>query len=206
MKNGPLFFLGILASLVASWGALVVGSTRQLGRLEQHFDTLESLPYPQAPAGVAAQGAQVYASLGCAECHTQQVRRPNYGYDKTRGWGERQSVARDYILQKNVRLGQVRRGPDLSNYADRASKAGLDRAKVLEYLYKDHAPRYDFLFDVRDIQGAPLATALPAKLPAGKQVVAGSRAESLVSYLLSLKQEYVYPEAQPPEAAEEAKK
>jgi cytochrome c oxidase cbb3-type subunit II len=205
MKNGPLFFVGILVSLVASWGAIVVGSTRQLGRLEQHFDSLEGLPYPQAQAGVAAQGAQVYASLGCAECHTQQVRRPNFGYDKTRGWGERQSVARDYLLQKNVHLGQIRRGPDLSNYADRAAKAGFERAKLLEYLYKEHAPRYDFLFETRSVQGAALASAIPAKVPAGRQVVAGYRAEALVSYLLSLKQEYVYPEAQPPESAEEAK-
>ena len=42
-----------------------------------------------ADPGIAARGQLVYADLGCAQCHTQQVRRPDFGSDQERGWGER---------------------------------------------------------------------------------------------------------------------
>lgn len=205
MKNSFLFFLGVFACMAFSWCAIVLGSSRQLGGLEQHFDSLDAIAYPQAMDGQAAQGQQVYASLGCAECHTQQVRRPGFGFDKLRGWGERQSVARDYMLQNQAQLGLRRRGPDLTNFGERAPKAGLDRAKLLKYLQGEHQPAFPFLFESRKIQGAAFSDAVSAKPASGVQVLAMARAESLVSYLLSLKQDYVFPEAQPLES-EEGKK
>ena len=50
------------------------------------------------------------------------------GFDVERGWGKRPSVARDYILQEHVLIGNTRVGPDLANL-------GL-RGHSLEWLHK----------------------------------------------------------------------
>lgn len=201
MKNGPLFFVGIFGALALSWAAVVMGSSRQLARVPQHFDALEGAHFPYQPAGQVKQGLAVYNSLGCAACHTQQVRRPGYGWDLERGWGERQSVARDYIFQSNPPLGQLRRGPDLANFGVRAPKVGYDRAKLYTHLLTgiDGMPAYPFLFEEEKIVGAPLPQAVRVNKAAGTQLLPSRELEALVTYLLSLKQEYVYPEATPPE-------
>lgn len=209
MKNGPLFFVGIFGALALSWACVVMGSSRQLTRTPQHFDSLETQLYPYKLNGVVAQGLATYKSLGCASCHTQQVRRPGYGYDLDRGWGERQSVARDYLFQENPPLGQLRRGPDLANFGLRAPKDGFDRVKLLTHLYNgiEGMPAYPFLFEERKVESSPLPKALFLKKGGHVQVIPSVRAEALVSYLLSLRQDYVYPEATPLEpAATEAKK
>ena len=36
-----------------------------------------------------------------------------------RGWGRRRSVARDYVFDDTVQLGEQRLGPDLANYGER---------------------------------------------------------------------------------------
>lgn len=186
----------------------MLGSGRQLGSLKTHFDTLESQAYPYKPAGLVAQGFDTYKSLGCASCHTQQVRRAGYGYDKAvRGWGDRQSVARDYLWQEAPAIGASRRGPDLANFGDRAIKAGVDRAKLLTQLYTGipGMPSYAFLFEERPVVGAKLANALAVKTAPGMQIIPTTKAEALVTYLLSLRQDYAYPEAQSADA-EEAQK
>ena len=208
MKNGPLFFVGIFGALALSWAGVVMGSSKQLTSIPQHFDTLDAQYFPQKLNGIVAQGLDTYKSLGCAACHTQQVRRPGYGYDLARGWGERQSVARDYLFQSNPPLGQLRRGPDLANFAVRAAKDGVDRNKLLLHLYNgiEGMPAYSFLFEEHKAEGHPLPQALPVKSAPGMQIIPSPRAEALVTYLLNLKQDYVYPEATPLEPAVEAKK
>lgn len=208
MKNGTLFFTGVFGALALSWGIVVYGSSNQLGAVKTHFDSLENLAYPQPPSGLSKQGKDVYRSLGCAACHTQQVRRPGYGQDKSRGWGDRQSVARDYLHTTSPQLGSSRRGPDLANFGLRAPAVGLDRTALLTRLYTGQGamPAYAFLFEERPVVGKALATALPVQAPAGRQIIPSARAEALVDYLLSLKQDYVYPEAEPSEVVEEAKK
>jgi cytochrome c oxidase cbb3-type subunit 2 len=203
MKNGPLFFVGIFGALALSWAGVVMGSSKQLRTIPQHFDSLENQHFPQKLNGIVAQGLDTYKSLGCASCHTQQVRRPGFGNDLVRGFGERQSVARDYLFQSNPPIGQLRRGPDLSNFAVRAAKDGMDRGKLLLHLYNgiDGMPSYAFLFEERKNEGHALPQALPVKSPAGTQVVPTPRAEALVTYLLNLRQDYVYPEATPAEPA-----
>jgi cytochrome c oxidase cbb3-type subunit 2 len=89
MKNGFLFFIGLFFAVVLSWAGIVFGSHQQLGRLAPLFDENEGKAFPQRAAGVAAQGEAVYDELNCAACHTQQVRRPDFGSDKERGWGLR---------------------------------------------------------------------------------------------------------------------
>jgi cytochrome c oxidase cbb3-type subunit 2 len=207
MKNNPLFFIALFGALALSFGALVLGSLRQFGQLGVYFDAGEGAAFPTRAPGLAARGLLVYRDLGCAACHTQQVRRPGFGNDKERGWGERQSVARDYIYQTRVQLGQTRIGPDLTNFGERAAKAGTDQGKLFLNLYAGQGsmPAYPFLFDVRRIVGQPAKQALPVKSRPGCEVVPTRRAEALAAYLLSLKTDFTYPEAQPLESATEAK-
>lgn len=200
MKNGTLFLIGLFAALAVSWG-IVLGAHGQLGHLAPYYDDGESNSFPLQPAGIAAQGEGVYTDLGCVSCHTQQVRRPNYGSDQARGWGDRQSVARDYIYQSRPQLGSLRHGPDLTNYA--AGKPAPDAQDIMKLLYAGSAahPSYRFLFQNRAIVGERSVTALNLvdnlAPRAGHEIVPTRRAEALVAYLLNLKQGFEYPEAHP---------
>lgn len=209
MRNGLLFFLGLFVALLFSWAGLVLAPHAQLGALTPFFDEGEGAAHPNRSPGVAARGQWVYADLGCAACHTQQVRRPDFGSDKARGWGDRQSVARDYIFQVRPQLGASRVGPDLANLAAR-KPAAPDAEGLLKLLYSGTAthPSYRFLFEEREVVGQRSSSALrltgetaPA---ADHEIVPTERAQALVAYLLSLNQSYVYPEARPLEKKAEA--
>jgi cytochrome c oxidase cbb3-type subunit II len=202
MKNGLVFLLGLLAAIAVSWGGIVLGTHAQLGGLTPYYDDTESKSFPERTTGIAARGQQVYADLGCAACHTQQVRRPDFGSDQARGWGDRQSVARDYIHQARPQLGASRFGPDLTNLAGRKPSAP-DTEDLLKFLYAGtptHAS-YRFLFEDRPIVGEPSTRALrlTGNLAAasGREIVPSERAQTLVAYLLSLKTVYDYPESRP---------
>lgn len=201
MKNGPLFFVGLFGALTLSWGGMVLLSHHQLGALAPYFDETESATFPLRQPGVAARGQLVYADLGCASCHTQAVRRPDYGADQARGWGERQSVARDYIFQSRVQLGAARIGPDLTNFAGR--KPPYDAEDLMKLLYTGQGamPAYKFLFEEHAIVGERSARALKLTgslaAPAGVEIVPTERAQTLVAYLLSLNNTYDYPESRP---------
>lgn len=210
MKNGPLFFLGLFAALLISFGGVVLGSHAQLGSLTPYFDDTEGQPYPQRMGGLAARGQQVYADLGCAACHTQQVRRPDYGSDQARGWGERQSVARDYIYQARPQLGDSRLGPDLTNYGARVTKeaASDPTAPIYKLLYEGSGvhPSYRFLFDERKVQGERATRVLRVSVRDGEtyEVVPSERARTLAAYLQSLNTTYDYPESRPVAPAKKA--
>jgi cytochrome c oxidase cbb3-type subunit II len=202
MKSGPLFLLGLFIALLISFAGIVLGSHAQLGRLTPYFDDTEGQSYPRRTSGIAARGQLVYADLGCAACHTQQVRRPDYGSDQARGWGERQSVARDYVHQTRPQLGSSRLGPDLANLAARKPHApSAEGLYKLLYIGAGTHPSYRFLFDERKIVGEPASDALQltgsfAAKP-GEEIVPNERARALVAYLLSLSSTYDYPEAKP---------
>mgnify|MGYP000603629559 CR=1 FL=1 len=123
MNNLAKFTIGIFFTLGIAWLAFVVGARSQFGDLVPTSEVLDddgSVPedaelFPIAFSGIAKQGAEEYAALGCVTCHTQQVRRVEAGFDVERGWGKRPSAPRDYVLQKHVLLGNSRIGPDLAN-------------------------------------------------------------------------------------------
>ena len=202
MKSGPVFLLGLFVALLISFAGIVLGSHAQLGRLTPYYDDTEGQAFPRRTSGIAARGQYVYADLGCAACHTQQVRRPDYGSDQARGWGERQSVARDYVHDARPQLGTSRLGPDLANLAARKPNApspeGLYR---LLYIGAGTHPSYRFLFEEREIVGEPSPDAVQlsgSSAPqAGHEIVPNERARALVTYLLSLSSTYDYPEAKP---------
>jgi cbb3-type cytochrome oxidase cytochrome c subunit len=116
------------------------------------------------------------------------------GPDMERGWGQRGSVARDYLQDRSVLLGSVRLGPDLANIGVRQP----DPAWHLRHLYApgevvkgSTMPPYRFLFEERRIQQAPARDALqlPEALAPGEglEIVPTDDARALVAYLLSLR-------------------
>ncbi len=198
MKNGFTLVVGAGIALAVSFGAIVMASVNQLDSLTSFYDDSDSQAYPAGQTGLANAGALVYRDLGCAICHTQQVRRPGFGSDTARGWGERQSVARDYIFQPVVQLGQARIGPDLANLAGRKPTPPTE-TDLYKMLYEGSAgmPAYPFLFRRSSAEGQPSDLAINPQARPGRQLLPTRRGEALVAYLLSLNSPYTYPEAQP---------
>ena len=221
MKNLPLLFCGIFFALAFSFSGLILSSNIQLGSLTRSTETLvpsdddpsvlvmpEGEPlFPTMPGSIEQQGKDVYISMGCIYCHSQQIRRSGFGADIDRGWGPRQTVSRDYITQDRVLLGTMRAGPDLANVGGRIFQQGGRDWHHL-HLYNPQItsegstmPPFAFLYEVREIDGSASPDAL--KFPpdskylpeAGYEVVPTRRAKALVEYLLSLKINYSLPEA-----------
>lgn len=201
MKNGVLIFLGVFFTLAFSWTGIVLIPNMQFGDLG--IAETEAGNFPAVTTGLAARGEQVYLDLGCVYCHTQQVRRPGYGGDFDRGWGDRQSVARDYIGDRTMVLGTMRTGPDLRNVGDRIPDASWH----YRHLYNSRLvhensimPPYRFLFETRRIRTEPHPRALSGlgddEPPEGYEVIPTPRADALVAYLLSRTLDYDLEEAQ----------
>lgn len=228
MKSLPLVFFGLFATLALSWAGLLWQGQKQLGGLQPMSEYYAIDPisnksrlekpqkdedrFPQEPVGLAQQGKAQYINLGCVSCHTQQVRRQGFGADFERGWGDRQSVPRDYIHQKRVLLGSSRTGPDLANVGQRRESPDWFH----QHLYNPQSvspgstmPPYAFLYEKREIgqNGGNLAKAL--ELPAefapeeGYEIVPTLKAEALVAYLQSLKLDYNLPEVRLPDESQE---
>lgn len=73
MKSSSIVFLAAFIALAASWAGFVLAPQIQLGRAGQSKTIPAGDNYPVARPGLAAQGAEVYRSLGCVYCHSQQV-------------------------------------------------------------------------------------------------------------------------------------
>ncbi len=268
MNHGALIFLGVLASFLTSWWALVFSPNLKLG--SQPLSQLESGSYPVRRLGLAEQGREVYVANGCVQCHSQQVRQEGYtfnlllnapgtnaadvakivseiapavkpsdvgsateaapltlltnvsreavnaavgriteaggvavaqfvplGADISRGWGNRLSVAADYLYDQPVQVGNSRLGPDLSNVGVRSA----DLNTTLIHLYDPRTtvkgsimPAYRFLFEVRKIGKHPSPDALKnlgeyAPKEPGHEVVPKAEALQLAAYLRSLRLE-----------------
>jgi cytochrome c oxidase cbb3-type subunit 2 len=147
----------------------------------------------------------VYISEGCVYCHSQQIRAEQNGADIDRGWGTRQTVARDYLFEKPPLLGSSRIGPDLANvgsaqWRDESTDedaqykpAKRDAAWQLLHLYNPRAivgestmPPYRYLFEKRKISGQRSDDALSVETDPGYEIVPKPEAKELVGYLLSL--------------------
>ncbi len=231
MNNLPFLFCGIFLTLALSWvGLILVPDLFQIGQLDRTTselirpDTEEPIPgltyrdddgnlqygvpnpdeelFPRFFGGKARRGKEHYVSMGCLYCHSQQVRRRGFGADYDRGWGDRQSVARDYILQERVMLGTSRTGPDLKDIGSRMP----DESWHHLHLYNpqitsegSNMPPYPFLYETRPIPDdgpSPDALSLPAEFAVdeGYEVVPTRRARELVAYLLELRLDYDLPE------------
>jgi cytochrome c oxidase cbb3-type subunit 2 len=182
-----VIFAGAVATVVFAFLVLVFVPQLQLAGVA-------------APAGLepysdsALAGRQVYLSLGCLYCHSQQVRSPSFGSDQARGWG-RASYPEDYAYDRPHQLGTMRTGPDLMNIGLRQPS----RAWHYTHLYQPRAvtpgslmPAFPFLFQLKDqAQMGDEIVALPPGLgPQGKVVVAKPEVRALVNYLLGMKHDY----------------
>ena len=172
------------------------GSTLVYAVLATVMGVLPGIKLSHAPPGpgvnpltaLQAEGRAVYVASGCSYCHTQQVRPLQH--DKVFG---RPSAPGDFTYQTPELLGSERTGPDLTNVGARQPSL------VWQYihLYNPRAvvpqsimPAFDWMFRVVD-SAPPGVTpiALPkAYAPTLGVVVPTRDAESLVGYLLALKQ------------------
>ena len=216
MNNLAKFTLGIFLTLGISWLAFVVGARSQYGDLLPSPEALEEDGsfaedadlYPVDLSGMAKQGAEEYAALGCVTCHTQQVRRVEAGFDVERGWGKRPSAPRDYILQKHVLLGNSRIGPDLANVGLR----GYSDKWMHQHLFEPQSifptslcPPSPFLYDEIDNPVHSDIEILPTDDSKESRFVRPTvRAARLVSYLQALHQDYELPEVSFVEIADES--
>lgn len=228
MKSLPLIFLGVFFTLAFSWTGIVLTTHIQMkdltpataelvndkgepiggptfladGEVIMGSNTEGETAYPLRLVGEAQRGKKVYEQMGCLYCHSQQVRRKGFGADYERGWGNRQSVARDYIEQDRVMLGTMRTGPDLTNVGVRYSELWQ-----LQHLYNPQItspgstmPPYPFLFEVQKISEMRGPSVEAIDLPdayhpgEGYELVPTQRAKDLVAYLMNLNQEYELPE------------
>lgn len=208
MNNGPLLFFGILAAMASSFWGVILLPQIQIGRQQAVVLEDTGTYYPALRAGQASQGAEVYRSLGCAECHSQQVR--GLGGDLARSWGRRISVAQDYLHDQPVQLGLMRIGPDLTNVGVRRPDANNLYAHLWNprlVLAGSIMPRYPFLFEQRRLASGeqPAADALKHSeslaLPVDLEIIPMPAAKQLVAYLLSLRVDNELFEAPLPGAA-----
>jgi cytochrome c oxidase cbb3-type subunit 2 len=205
MNRLPLLFVGILCLFATSWIGLVAYPYLALGHLSPVETKSGQLAPPPLTASAIA-GERVYAANGCVYCHSQQVRPAWLSTDIEKGWGPRQTVARDYANERPAFLGTMRTGPDLTNVAVRRP----DPAWHFEHLYEPDVvtpgsimPAFRFLFKIQPIRdGRPSVEAIAVKgphaPPPGCEVVPTQEARDLVAYLLSLKHNQPLPEGAAP--------
>lgn len=209
MSRSTPLIAGIFGSLAVSVFAMVLVPQAQIGGLQPQVDRDKDEPtkiLDVYPTDRVKYGAKVYASEGCIVCHSQQVRDTQNGEDQSRGWGERRTVARDYIYDTVAFLGSSRLGPDLANVGsknwrnepegDIRRPAKRDAAWHYLHLYHPKAvmtesnmPSYPYLFEKRKISGVRSSDALPSdkvKVDDGYEIVPKAEARELVAYLLSL--------------------
>lgn len=208
MNNGLVLFFGILATMAASFGGVILVPQLQFGRQQAVLLEETGAYYPALRAGQANQGAEIYRSLGCAECHSQQVR--GLGGDLARAWGSRISVAQDYLHDQPVQLGVTRLGPDLANVALRHPDANYLYAHLWDprlAMPGSIMPRYPFLFEMRRLAGGGTLAADAVKfpgLPADLELIPKPEARQLVAYLLSLRADSELFEAPLPASAKKS--
>ena len=200
MKHGFLLWIGLFFTFLTSWYGFVYYPQIQFGK--QDLVVADSgQVYPLARSTASYRGQQVYNSLGCVYCHSQQVQPPDLGPDYKRGWGSRRSVAQDYLFDRPALPGKMRIGPDLSN-------VGVRETNVLwhlQHLYNPRSvapgsvmPSFPFLFEKikssRRTAGMPPALKGPV-VENGYELIPSPAALDLVDYLLSLRQETILFEA-----------
>lgn len=205
MNNLLKFATGIFLTLAVAWLAFVVGARVQFGDLSPISESLgedNEIPedadlFPMPQPGLAELGSSEYLALGCSTCHTQQVRMVEAGFDVERGWGQRPSMARDYIYQKHVMLGNTRIGPDLTNLGTRI----LDSEWLHKHLFEPQAvvpesvcPPSPFLYDQQEFSSDHTIELFDEENNSSRFLAPSSRATRIVAYLQSLKQDYELPE------------
>jgi len=201
MNSNPFWKLlgGLALAFLIPWSLLVVKPFLT-------FSSLKSTPYEEDDKmeevtnfpdmsmmrhGSSDFGMQVYASEGCAYCHTQVVRPTYAGPDMWRiGWGgreeggfARETLPYDYMMETYAPLGYQRIGQDLSNVGHRITTRELMHRHLLD-------PK-----SIDPDSGMPSYRYLYSKSPYGEGYIPGPKADALVDYLLSLKKDQKVPQS-----------
>ena len=100
MNRGPVIFISAFFAFAISFGAFVLAPQIQLGRQALTVSVANGDVYPNARAGQAAQGAQVYRAQGCVACHSQQVRQDGMNFDVILTDGGTNHAATLSVLEK----------------------------------------------------------------------------------------------------------
>jgi cytochrome c oxidase cbb3-type subunit 2 len=202
-----ILFFWVFLLFGASWLGFVAYPYMTFAALQPNKDPNTGAVAPQGNPGTADQGARVFAANGCVYCHSQFVRDKNEGADIDRGWGKRRTVARDYMFDRDVFLGNSRLGADLTNVGVRQT----DPQWYYRLLYDPQSlhpasvmPSFRYLFRAQKISGQTSADVLkldgPGAPPSGYEIVPTEDGKAIVAYLISLKRNYALPEA--PESPE----
>jgi cytochrome c oxidase cbb3-type subunit 2 len=204
MTKFRFIFIGFMLTFLSSWVGLVLMPVWGLGNFKQTPDPKTGEMVPPTLSSLEKEGRSVYIANGCIYCHSQQVHPARVRTDIARGWGERRTVARDYMNQEVVQMGTMRTGPDLSNNGVR----NPSETWHLLHLYDpqitskgSNMPPFPFLFETRkeDPENpAPNALNLPPGFGPGDEfeVIPSDDVMALVAYLQSLKlSSYEVPEA-----------
>ena len=191
MKTGPTIFFGAFLAFLISFQLIIAKPQSGIGQQDIAVAKWSGERYPSMPPGQTKQGAEVYRSLGCASCHSQQVRGSEADLQR---WGVRRTVAQDYLYDSPVLLGENRIGPDLSNVGARLPDANWHYLHLFNprgLVEKSVMPPYKFLFDVvqRGAIPDPDALKLPEsfEIEAGFEVIPTTEARALIAYLLGRK-------------------
>lgn len=188
MNRIGVFIFGGASVLVVTSMVVVVTPFAQLASIPP-----ESKLTP--PTTQEVRGRELYVSLGCMYCHSQQPRDRAFGPDEGRGWG-RASTPGDYAYDYPHQLGTMRTGPDLFNIGARQPS----RDWHLTHLYQPRAvvpsslmPSFPFLFVEKHSPAAGDVVVQGAERWAtpGSVVVATEDALDLVAYLCGL--DHTYP-------------
>ncbi len=202
MNRAVILYVGILVTVLASFGGLVTLPQLQMGGLEPVVRD-DGTQYPVPPTGLVAEGREVYRDLGCLYCHSQQVRPPGFGADIERGWGARRTVARDHIYDAPPLLGTMRTGPDLANIGVRQPSANWHALHLYDPQITSPGsimPPMPFLFERHPVEIEVPADALsfpPEWQDDASYVVPTRDGKALVAYLKSLNHGEPVPEVQP---------
>lgn len=188
----------VLGALILTWVGQAAVGFWQVGRLEPVLNEETNLTVPPVPSGLAHTGARVFAAEGCLECHSLAVRGPKDSADLTRGWGQRRSVARDYLFRDPAMMGLARVGPDLSNIGTRMPES----EKLMQHLYDPRllkksstCPTHPWLFTQKPAGPKTEPDALKVSSNGWHQLIPTYQAKALVAYLQSLNNSYALPEA-----------
>jgi cytochrome c oxidase cbb3-type subunit 2 len=101
----------VFSTIAFSLSGLVLIPNWQFQEHQPVRNARDGSQYPNPYYGLARQGRDVYVDQGCAYCHSQQVRAKGYGADIRRNWGNRRTVARDYMYEYPILLGTMARPP-----------------------------------------------------------------------------------------------
>lgn len=202
-----------LGVTVKNWGTnttAVVQALRQLDTQLTHEAALKRLgqaPYPLLEKVALREANAAVRRLERTGAEVLIAPIKPVGPDMARGWGQRRSVAQDYLRDQPLQLGRQRIGPDLANYGARQTNATL----ILKHLLNPQSfvpgsvmPPYRFLFEKRRLAiGAKAAADAILESEGGVDYtyVPTADARALAAYLLSLRAEeplFETPMARPP--------